>query len=171
MKTRAAVVPIAILFCRCFSPLLQSGTRMFRATGLPYPPLIPLRLLHSFSIAADLSISSHSLFLIILLLLLLLRLLSSSCVVHFALLSSRSVDLPGPPNQLFFLPVTVQISIPEHRETGGDVDPSYVRASVSHTWILKHNWICGYWALLYLNHRLKHYFLYKLHKLLFNSYL
>jgi len=114
MKTRAAVVPIAILFCRCFSPLLQSGTRMFRATGLPYPPLIPLRLLHSFSIAADLSISSHSLFLIILLLLLLLlRLLSSSRVVHFALLSSRSVDLSGPPNQLFFLPVTVQISIPE----------------------------------------------------------
>lgn len=25
MKTRAAVVPIAILFCRCFSPLLQSS--------------------------------------------------------------------------------------------------------------------------------------------------
>lgn len=42
-----------------------SGTRMFRATGLPHPPPIPLRLLHSFPPAADLSISSHSLFLII----------------------------------------------------------------------------------------------------------
>lgn len=86
---------------------------MFRATGLPYPSPIPLRLLHSFSTAADLSISSHSLFLIVLLLLLLLRLLSSSCILHFALSPSHSVDLPGPPDQLFFLPVTVQISIPE----------------------------------------------------------
>lgn len=86
---------------------------MFRATGLPYPPPIPLRLLHSFSTAADLSISSHSLFLIILLLLLLLRLLSLSCILHLALSLSRSVYLLWPPDQLFLLPVTVQISIPE----------------------------------------------------------
>lgn len=89
-----------------------SGTRMFRATGLPHPSPIPLRLLHSFPPAADLSISSHSLFLIIFLPLL-PWLLSLSCVLHLALSSSRFINLPGPPDQLFFLPVTVQISIPE----------------------------------------------------------
>lgn len=89
-----------------------SGTRMFRATGLPHPPPIPLRLLHSFPPAADLSISSHSLFLIIFLPPL-PRPLSLSCVLHLGLSSSRFINLPGPPDQLFFLPVTVQISIPE----------------------------------------------------------
>lgn len=112
-------MPIAILFSP--SSLLPtiapfSDTRVFRATGLPYPPLIPLRLLHSFSPAADFPISSHSLFLIIFLLLL-LWFLSSSYILHLALSSSSclslSLNLLGPPNQLFFLPVTVQISIPE----------------------------------------------------------
>lgn len=41
------------------------------------------------------------------------RLASLSCVLHLALSSSRFINLPGPPDQLFFLPVTVQISIPE----------------------------------------------------------
>lgn len=80
-----------------------SGTRMFRATGLPYPPPIPLRLLHSFSTAADLSISSHSLFLIILLLLL-LRPLSLSYILHFALSPSHSVRLARAPGPAFLSP-------------------------------------------------------------------
>lgn len=92
------------------SPLRYTYVPCHRAL-LPSSDM-PLRLLHSFSPAADLSISSHSLFLLVLPLLL-PRLLSFSCALHSALLLSLSVHSLRPPNQLFFLPVTVQISIPE----------------------------------------------------------
>jgi len=95
------------------SPLQSPRTCMFRATGLSYPPPIPLRLLHSFSPAADLSISSHSLSLIILLLLLLLLLLlplSSLLgfhlrrILHLTLSPSRSVGLLRAPGPAFLSP-------------------------------------------------------------------
>lgn len=115
LSIRSSIVPIAIFCRRSFSPpppapLRYTYVPCHRAL-LPSSDM-PLRLLHSFSPAADLSISSHSLFLLVLPLLL-PRLLSLSCALHSALLLSLSVHSLRPPNQLFFLPVTVQISIPE----------------------------------------------------------
>lgn len=134
MKTRATVVPIAILFCRCFSPLLQSSRVL--VCSVPPGSLTLLRYLFVFCTASLQPQTSPSP----------PTPCSSSfffffcsfypCRVSYTPLFrhlTRS-NLPGPPDQLFFLPVTVQISIPETpRDRWGDVDPSYVRASVSHT--------------------------------------
>lgn len=132
-----------------------SGIRMFRATRLPYPPPIPLRLLHSFS-----SRPLH------LLPLLVLHHSSSSSfatsvfvVLHLALSLSRSVKLVRAPDQLFFLPVTVQISIPETPRDRWGCGPficarqclSYENRETRKEY--------GYWALLYLNYQLRNFFI------------
>lgn len=122
--------------------------------ALPYPPPIPLRLLHSFSSSRrplhllPLPVPHHS---------------SSSsssasvlvvCSTPLARSPARapvslSVDSPGPPDQLFFLPVTVQISIPETPRGRWGCGPFVrARASVSHTRIYAGpDRVRGQWAL------------------------
>lgn len=114
MRTRAAVVPIAILFCRCFSPLLQSSRVL--VCSVPPGSLTLLRYLFVFctaSLQPQTSPSpptpcSSSFFFFF---------FRGFCPRHVFYTSlfrhlTRST-CPGLPDQLFFLPVTVQISIPE----------------------------------------------------------
>lgn len=115
IKTRAAVVPITILFYRCFSPLLQSSRVL--VCSVPPGSLTLLRYLFVFctaSLQPQTSPSpptpcSSSFFFFFFF----CGFCPRRIFYTFALSPSHSVDLSGPPDQLFFLSVTVQISIPE----------------------------------------------------------
>lgn len=119
--TRATVVPIAISFARRYFPPLSSPPLLQSSRVLvcfvPPGTLALLRYLFVFCTASLQPQTSPS--------------PPTPCSSSFfflffhgfsllvvrspprSLSSSRFINLPGPPDQLFFLPVTVQISIPE----------------------------------------------------------
>lgn len=137
MKTRAAFVPIAILFCCCFSPLLQSSRVL--VCSVPPGSLTLLRYLFVFctaSLQPQTSPSpptpcSSSFFFFFFY-------FCPRRVLHLTLSPSRSVYLVRAPGPAFLSPSNCSNFDPRDTARPVGMWTLHMCASVSHTRIAKH---------------------------------